>query len=329
MTAVTPHNSIAEMRDSVLFDGPERRNRLTRFWILLILASVIASAGVLSNSTATVIGAMIVAPMMLPIQGTMLSVVLGDRVNLLRSIGLMVLGALAAIGIGFATGLLAVYPVVAATNSQVAARVSPGLVDLVAALATGAVGSIALIRKDISDTLPGVAIAISLVPPLCVVGLTLESRAVDQSLGALLLFGTNVAAILLTGVVVMAVMGIPRLIAGEPGSSSTVHRRRAVTIIVAMVLIIGIPLAINTVALATSKLLEARVSTVAQTWVTNTGWRLIGVNTQQDTVVISTEGSGVQPSVDRLESALRRAGVDPADVTVIFVPATTVDLGQR
>jgi hypothetical protein len=77
-----PRNSIAEMRDSVLFDGVQRRNRLSRFWILLILASVIASAGVLADSTATVIGAMIVAPMMLPIQGTMLSVVLADRTNL-------------------------------------------------------------------------------------------------------------------------------------------------------------------------------------------------------------------------------------------------------
>jgi uncharacterized membrane protein len=66
---------------------------------------------------------------------------------------------------------------VEAANSQVAARGHPRIVDLVAALATGAVGSIALARSDISDTLPGVAIAISLVPPLAVVGLTLESGA--------------------------------------------------------------------------------------------------------------------------------------------------------
>ena len=65
----------------------------------------------------------------------------------------------------------------AETNSQVAGRVNPRLVDLLAALATGAVGSIALARDDISDTLPGVAIAVSLVPPLAVVGLTLESGA--------------------------------------------------------------------------------------------------------------------------------------------------------
>jgi uncharacterized membrane protein len=84
--------------------------------------------------------------------------------------------------------------VVAATNSQVAARVTPRIVDLVAALATRAVGSVALARSDISGTLPGVAIAISLVPPLAVAGLTLESGVPSQSLGAFWLFVTNVAA---------------------------------------------------------------------------------------------------------------------------------------
>ncbi len=168
-------NNVTHMRDAVLFEGPARRQRLSRFWILLALSSVIAAAGVVGDSTATVIGAMIVAPMMLPIQGTMLATILGDRVALTRSVVLVVLGAAAAIGIGFCVGLVDPNPVVAATNSEVAGRVSPRLIDLLAALATGLVGSIALIRRDISDTLPGVAIAISLVPPLAVVGLTAES----------------------------------------------------------------------------------------------------------------------------------------------------------
>ena len=86
-------NTVASMRDAVLFEPPERRQRLNRFWILLILSTIIASAGVVADSTATVIGAMIVAPMLLPIQGTMLSTVLGDRTNLVRSIALVIAGA--------------------------------------------------------------------------------------------------------------------------------------------------------------------------------------------------------------------------------------------
>src|SRR5690606_36694199 len=110
------------------------------------------------------------APLMVPILGTVLAVVLADRANLWRCLGLVVAGAIAVMAIGWFLGLLTATPVDAATNAQVASRVHPRLVDLAAALATGAVGSIALARDDISDTLPGVAIAISLVPPLAVVG---------------------------------------------------------------------------------------------------------------------------------------------------------------
>lgn len=172
---VGPRNSIDHMREAVFFEGPVRSQRLSRFWILLVLASIIASAGVVADSTATVIGAMIIAPLMTPILGTMLGIVLGDRLNLTISIGMVVAGAAAAVAVGYVIGMLVVNDVVAATNGQVAARVTPRLIDLVAALATGVVGSVALVRKDISDTLPGVAIAISLVPPLAVVGLTAEA----------------------------------------------------------------------------------------------------------------------------------------------------------
>ena len=194
---------IKRMRDQLFFEGPERNRRLSRYWLLLLpLAAVIASAGVVSDSTATVIGAMIVAPLMTPILGIVLGVVLADRANLRRCVILVVAGAAAVVAIGWLMGLFVPYPVVAATNGQVAARITPRIVDLVAALATGAVGSVALSRSDISDTLPGVAIAISLVPPLAVVGLTLESGAPHQSLGAFLLFVTNVAAILASGIIV-------------------------------------------------------------------------------------------------------------------------------
>src|ERR671913_944726 len=228
-------NDTKQMRDAVFFEGPDVRPRLTRFWILITLASIIAAAGVAADSTATVIGAMIVAPLMTPILGTMLSVVLADRTNLIRSLLHVAGGAGVAIAIGWLVGVLVVNEVVAETNSQVAQRVHPKLIDLLAALATGVVGSVALVRRDISDTLPGVAIAISLVPPLSVVGFTLEAGKPEQALGALLLFLTNVAAILGSGTVVMALYGIHRLATDEqaPGRAP-LHRRRAIALIVAM-----------------------------------------------------------------------------------------------
>ncbi len=159
------HADIKRMRDQVFFEGPERSRRLSRYWLLLALSAVIACAGVVSDSTATVIGAMIIAPLMTPILGIVLAVVLADAASLRRCLLLLITGAAAVVGLSWLLGLLVPFSVVAATDSQVAARVTPRLVDLVAALATGAVGSVALARSDISDTLPGVAIAISLVPP--------------------------------------------------------------------------------------------------------------------------------------------------------------------
>jgi uncharacterized hydrophobic protein (TIGR00271 family) len=234
---------IKQMRDQVFFEGPERGRRLSRYWLLLLLSAVIATAGVVSDSTAVVIGAMIIAPLMTPILGVVLGVVTADRVNLLRCLLLLAAGAATVVALSWLLGHLVPYPVLAATNGQVAARVTPRLVDLVAAVATGAVGSVALARPDISDTLPGVAIAISLVPPLAVAGLTLQSGSPGQCVGALLLFATNVVAILASGIVVMALYQAGRV----PGQAAAPAYRRpvAVAIIVMLLAAVLVPLWIN------------------------------------------------------------------------------------
>jgi uncharacterized hydrophobic protein (TIGR00271 family) len=315
-------NDTKHMRDAVFFDGPEVRHRLSRFWILITLASIIAAAGVAADSTATVIGAMIVAPLMIPILGTMLSVVLADRTNLTRSLLLVAGGALTAIAIGWLVGLLVVDPVVAETNSQVAGRVHPRLIDLLAALATGAVGSVALVRRDISDTLPGVAIAISLVPPLSVVGLTFEAGKLGQSLGASLLFLTNVAAILGSGTVVMAIYGIHRLVAPTAGPEQrTVNRRNAIIVIAVMVVAVSIPLAATSVSV-TSR--EARTLAAARSFGDAVGWTTGNVTTRNGVVLVHMEGPPPLPKTDRLRTELEERGVDPSEVHVELVPARLV-----
>ena len=148
VTSVTQVD-IQQMRDQVFFEGPARDRRLSRYWLLLLLSAVIASAGVVSDSTATVIGAMIIAPLMAPILGVVLAVVLADGANLRRCLLLVVAGAATVVAVSWLLGHFVPYPVVAATNSQVAARVTPRIVDLVAALATGSVGSVALARPVI------------------------------------------------------------------------------------------------------------------------------------------------------------------------------------
>lgn len=255
---------IQPMRDQVFFEGPERSRRLSRYWLLLVLSAVIASAGVVSDSTATVIGAMIVAPLMAPILGIVLAVVLADGGNLRRCLLLLITGAAVVAGLSWLLGLLVPFSVVAATNGQVAARVTPRVVDLVAALATGAVGSVALARSDISDTLPGVAIAISLVPPLAVVGLTLESGAPRQALGALLLFTTNVVAILASGIVVMALYRAYRPV--DQATSPGFHRIGAVAVIACLLLAVIVPLSVNSDRVNKTTIRQSEVQAVAEQW---------------------------------------------------------------
>ena len=324
-----PLDDVVRMRDAVFFDGPDVQRRVSRFWILLVLASIIASAGVVTDSTATVIGAMIVAPLMIPIQGTMLAVVLGDRANLIRSIGLVLAGSLSAIAVGWLVGLAVVNDVVAHTNSQVAGRVSPGLIDLLAALATGVVGSVALVRRDISDTLPGVAIAISLVPPLTVVGLTLEAGAYAEAAGALLLFVTNVVAILGTGIVVMAFYRVQRMVpALEDAATKPVNRRSATLLIGAMVVLVGAPLALSSFAIAKNTSRELSVRDAASEWAAAVGWDLIQVTTRQGEVIVRFEGPLPVPEADSLRAALIEGGLGPNVVQAEFVPKEIVDLGR-
>lgn len=322
-----------DMRASVFFDGPEARARYSRFWMLLVLSSIIASAGVVADSTAAVIGAMIVAPLLGPIQGTMLATVLGDRANLLRSLALVVAGAAVAVAIGFAIGLTVAGDVVAATNSQVAGRVSPRLIDLLAALGTGVVGSVALVRRDISDTLPGVAIAISLVPPLTVVGLTLEAGAAGEALGALLLFVTNVVAIIATGIVVMSFYGVNKLSAVgadavAAGGSRAASLRKPAVLLIAMLIIIGIPLSVTSVEIGAKSIIERAVVEVIDEWSAEAGWRVQNIDYSSYELTIHLEGPLPVPDTDTLEAALAERGVDPELVTVVLTPVYEVELGS-
>jgi uncharacterized hydrophobic protein (TIGR00271 family) len=317
-----------QMRESVFIDGPDAGARLSRFWLLLVLSAIIAAAGVVADSTAAVIGAMIVAPLLGPIQGTMLATVLGDRANLVRSLLLVVAGAIAAIGIGYVIGMLVTGDVVAATNSQVAGRVSPRLIDLLAALGTGVVGSVALVRRDISDTLPGVAIAISLVPPLTVVGLTLESGAVGEALGALLLFVTNVVAIIATGIAVMTVYGVTKLAAAERvDGSRRASLRKPVVLLLSMLIIIGVPLSVTSVDIASKSIIEGAVVTVVEDWAAEAGWRVQSIDYSSRELTIHVEGPLPLPDTDALEALLVEEGVDPTRVTVVLVPVYEVELG--
>jgi uncharacterized hydrophobic protein (TIGR00271 family) len=318
-------SDIERMRERLFFEGPDSARQLSAFWTLLLLAAVIASAGIASDSTATVIGAMIVAPLMTPILGIVLSVTIGNGRNLAFSIALVLSGALAVVAVGFVFGLIADVPVDAATSSQVAGRVNPGLIDLAAAVATGAVGAFAVVRSDVSDTLPGVAIAISLVPPLAVVGLTLEAGEGDEAVGALLLFLTNVSAILVTGVLVMALYRV-RTAALASAVTPPLGRRAAIAVIVAFGVVIAVPLAGSTARIVDERLTTASVTDVASAWAEDAGWEVVSVSARPGGIVVRALGPTPEPEPARLRALLDSKGLTDVDVRLQLVVENRVDL---
>lgn len=312
-----------ELRRAVLFEGASARTAQSRFWMLLLLAAVIATAGVVADSEATVIGAMLVAPLRIPILGTTLAVVLGDSLNLRRSMGLVMGGAVAVVAIAYLIGLLSVVDLTSQSNDQVATWSHAGLIDLLAAVAVGAVGAIALLRDDIGDAVPGVAIAISLVPPLAVVGVALESDAHADALGAILLFGTNVAAILAIGVVVLRVAGVHGRVGG-PDPDAPFGVVRAYGAIAALLLVVTVLLGRASWVMATESATEAAVAEVVGAWAQDQEWELVDVVSQQGRVVARVAGAPPLPTAAGLAADLRGRDLDPMRVEVEFVPRATV-----
>ncbi|HYT34641.1 MAG TPA: DUF389 domain-containing protein, partial [Ktedonobacteraceae bacterium] len=188
---------LSTFEDKTFIEGPQTARRLTNFFALLLFATVIATYGVISNSTATVIGAMIVAPLMGPMMATTSAVVMGSLSRALRGFALTVVGIVAVIIFSYLlTWVIPDATISFTSNGEITSRINPGLLALLTALGAGAAGAFITSRAEIADSMGGVAIAISLVPPLCVVGISLQKGQLDAAGGAFLLFMTNFLAIL-------------------------------------------------------------------------------------------------------------------------------------
>lgn len=151
----------------------ERAGPAPAFFVLMVLSTLIASYGLLSNSTATVIGAMLVAPLMGPILGLALSLATGRPDLFLRALRAEVLGILVCLGASALVALLAGPGNIDYLQSEIANRTQPTLYDLAIGLAAGLAGAYATVNTRVGDSIGGVAIAVALVPPLSVCGLSL------------------------------------------------------------------------------------------------------------------------------------------------------------
>jgi uncharacterized hydrophobic protein (TIGR00271 family) len=202
--------------------------RLTGGFLLMNgLAATIASYGLLANSPAVVIGAMIIALLLGPISGVALALVDGRWRLLLTSLGTLVAGVCVVIAVGFLIG--AIHRDIPVTH-EIMARTAPNIMDLMIALAGGAAGAYASVSPRLGTAFIGVAIATALVPPLCAASILFARGEVDLGIGAASLSLINMVAIQFAFVVVLWFSGFRRVADTAGLSLGTFFRRNAPSI---------------------------------------------------------------------------------------------------
>jgi uncharacterized hydrophobic protein (TIGR00271 family) len=296
------------------------------FWTMLFLSAVIASAGIITDSTATVIGAMIIAPLSTPIMGIALGLSRGSSKLVLHSVLFVVGGVVLVVAIGAGTSaILPASSSVLVDNSQITGRTSPGIFDLLSALATGFAGSIAFARRDVAAVLPGVAIAISLVPPLAVVGVCLGHGSYAASIGAMFLFLSNLVSLVLAGTLVFTAAGYK---AEALERAKNRHRRTYVGIGLLLVLV-AVPLVADSAITAAVSTYTRHVKDVADEWIAQTPGASVtdvsGIGRDVRIDVLTPDGK--VPSTQSLLDELDARTISGLHVTVVTTTGQTIDIG--
>ncbi|MFC8031649.1 TIGR00341 family protein [Streptomyces griseoincarnatus] len=313
--------SLDELTEDLDLSSGDTTSKRSAFWTMLTLSSVIASGDVLTDSTATVIGAMIIAPLSTPIMGIALGSVKRRRTGSARVVLLACL-LVTAVGMAASVALPGDYDLL--SNSQISSRTSPGLMDLIAALATGFAGAVALARRDVAAVLPGVAIAISLVPPLVVAGVCLGQLSGWLALGALVLFVSNLFALVFGGMVVFASLGYGT----EADKAAGRPARRTYAAMILLFTAVFVPLTANTVITLLLDTWTGRTKDAAQQWLADVpDASVTSVDATSRTMYVHVRSPGDLPPVKSLLDRLEGRIPDGIPVAVDTSRGRRIDAG--
>lgn len=210
---LSPEDKKEALEELFVFGKENEHAFLRRMAVLTIVSTVIATGGLLSDSAAVVIGAMLIAPLMRPVMSAAAAITMGWSKRLRQALLLI---TIMAVGVVALSALLAVLsPETLSMTEQTMARTRPTFFDLVIALASGVGGAYVMTRKE-SSAIPGVAMAVSLLPPLASCGILLEYGDYELALKAFILFFTNFLAMALAAALTFVVTGM---------TSANVHER--------------------------------------------------------------------------------------------------------
>lgn len=305
--------------DDLFPEGDAFRRSVVTYIVLLTLASFVATFGLFQDSVASIIGAMVIAPLggaILAISGALVT----GRVRW-QSITIVqvLLSAVGVIAISYVVSLL--MPNVIELTPSMEARTEPGLLDLGVALAAGAAGAYVAARRTGSDALPGVAIAVSLVPPLATVGICLELGRVDDAAGALLLFTTNLAAIVVVACVVFILLG------ATPTREQVTERRRlrnGLIVAVAALVLIAVPLAASAYQSVEAQMTAITGAPVVREWIGDRDLTVTAYDIDGERITLVVAGSSLPTDVPELATSLASALGRTVDLTVEYVPRIRV-----
>ena len=296
------------------------------FFVMMGLAAIIATFGLLQNSPAVIIGAMLVAPLFTPVLALSLAIVQGDMRLVWLAVESILKGIALAVGL---SALLVLVPLLRTVTPEITARSHPNLLDLAVALASGAAGAYAIARKDVAAALPGVAIAAALVPPLSVVGIGLALGALRIAGGGALLFATNLIAIVLAGALTLLLLGF------RPTHWDTrvARLRIGLATTVVLLILIAIPLGVVFVRSARASHTERTVRQTVQAQLAplpGVEPAEIRVREQGDeltvTVTVYTRRPVTAALAHRLNRALSVAVARPVRLHLISIPTTEIEV---
>ncbi|MFQ5992465.1 MAG: TIGR00341 family protein [Nitrospiraceae bacterium] len=201
----TKKEALTKISREELYAGISATTKLSWTYLtLVVLSSIVAAIGLLRDNVAIIIGAMVIAPLLGPNIALSLATTLADFSLARRALKTGAIAAITAFACSALGGfLLHVDP----TSPEIAARTSVGLGDVVLALAAGSAGALAF-TTGVPGSLIGVMVAVALLPPLVTVGLLAGGGHWTMALGALLLLGTNLICINLSGVVTFLAQGV-------------------------------------------------------------------------------------------------------------------------
>ena len=301
----------AEERREVLEDlfvfGKKNRNPyLVRMSILLILSTMIATAGLLSDSAAVVIGAMLVAPLMNPVMAAAGAVVMGWPGRFYGALWLVT-----AMGIGalLLSSLITVLsPDLVFLPEQVLARTRPTFYDLLIALAAGSAGAYTITRKETS-AIPGVAVAVALLPPLASAGILLTTAEHELALRAVVLFLTNLIAMVLAGALTFMAVGVSPATARKKTAAFV---RSQLSLFLALTIAISVPLWFYSEKILFNARYRAAKSEILQNWLQASDLELVDIEllTDRRTIYLVLEGPTPPVTLGELHEQLTDAGTD-------------------